>query len=109
MQEHSTVKLSAKQQQMLEHLRRANQQGQRLREYAELHGLSLKAMYQYQWLLRKKGLLGVPEQLPFIRVSTAPTKSVGVCCRIFFPNGIHVAVDGDGTALFALLQQVQSL
>lgn len=109
MQKDGNAKLSAKQQHMLEHIQRASQQGQRLSDYAEQHALNKKALYNYHWLLRKKGLLETPEKPPFIRITATPEKTLAIVYRIYFPNGIYVEIDGRDAGLSGLLKQVQSL
>ena len=112
MPENHPVKLSAKQQQMLKHIQRANDQGQSLSEYAKQHDLNKKALYNYHWMLRKKGLLEASTEPPaFVKVTPAPRpkSAAGVTWRIYFPNGIHVQIDGDEKALSGLLQRVYSL
>lgn len=113
MSENHNVNLPPKQQQMLEHIQRAKQLGQSLSDYARQHGVNKKALYNYHWLLRKKGLLETPTDTPlFVKVNTKPKPHAvrGVNCRIVFPNGIQIEVHEQSiTDLSGLLQQVQSL
>lgn len=112
MSEDPTVNHATKQQQMLEHIQRAKQRGQSLAQYAKAQGLNKKALYNYHWLLKKKGLLAQSTDTPsFVKVTTTGKHpaSLGMRCRIVFPNGIHVELSDFADNLPALLHQVQSL
>lgn len=109
MPEKPHTSLSAKQQEMLEHIQHAKQQGQSLSHYAREHGLNQKALYNYHWVLRKKGLLESTTGTPsFVKVTKTKKPAFATSVTIYFPNGIQLQVN-DHTALPMLLQQVQSL
>ena len=112
MSEDYRKNLSTKQQQMLEHIQRAKQLGQTLSDYCREHGLKQKALYNYHWLLRKKGIIKPSADTPsFVKVKTPTNRppSPGIICTIYFPNGIHMQVNSHDNSLFTLLHQVQSL
>lgn len=115
MSEVRAVNHTTKQQQMLEHIQRAQQLGQSLSDYAREHGLSPKALYNYHWLLRQKGLLqAASDSAPFVKVTPTLLQSrlssaTAMTCHIYFPNGIRIQVDVDDNLLSTLFQQVQSL
>ncbi len=105
-----TAHLTQKQQYWLEHIQQAHATGQSLSDYAAQHDLRLKALYQYRWLLRKKGVLDEADQAPaFVKVSPPVVPIPQTTVTVHFPNGIRVELAGHAPALSALLTQVQSL
>ena len=112
MSEKQPIALTEKQQQWLEHINLAKQQGQPLGDYAKQHGLSRKALYHYHWLLKKKGVFeSTATTAPFVKVipTKKPASPTCVSVTIYFPNGIHVQVQGVERALSTVLHQVQLL
>lgn len=109
MADRQRSKITSKQQQMIDHINNAKSKGQTISAYATSHGLSKKELYNYHWLLRKKGLLQDDEK-PFVRIvpeiqNTPLDTTITIC----FANGIQVQVNTDHASLGKLLQQVQSL
>ena len=103
--------LTLKQQQMLDHIQSAKQLGQSFSHYAKEHGLNEKALYNYHWVLRKKGLFGESTGVqPFVKI-TNPKRPAhnNITATIYFPNGIHVDILAQDNTLATILQQVQSL
>jgi hypothetical protein len=107
----TSATLTEKQQYWLSHIQQAKSANQSLSAYAQQHALDLKAMYNFHWLLRKRGLLESPEQpsqfikvIPPVKTKTPVPVSV---VTLLFPNGIRLEVPA--ADLPTLLQQVHSL
>lgn len=102
--------LTEKQQYWLDHIQQAEASRQSLRQYAQQQALSLKALYQYRWLLRKKGVLNEAAEVPaFVKVVPPFAPAPYATVTVQFPNGIRVELTGYDQALPVLLTQVQSL
>ncbi len=105
----TTQPLTEREQQALEHMRKAQQLGTTLKEYALRFGLDVQWLYQIRKPLVRKGALGpVHSQvreprsvdktsgfLPVRIVSSAPTASrAPVPCRLVHPSGWVLECDG---------------
>ena len=103
-------RLTPKQQYWLEHIQRAKADRHAFTDYAREHSLDLKALYNYHWLLRKKGLLDtVVPAVNFIQVSRQINEVSIPQCSIDFPNGVRVAVTVNDDTLLSVLKQVAAL
>jgi hypothetical protein len=98
----TTQPLTEREQQALEHMRKAQELGVTLKEYASRSGLDVQRLYQLRKPLVRKGALGpVHSQvreprsvdkpngfLPVRIVSSAPAaSSAPVTCRLVHPSG----------------------
>jgi hypothetical protein len=105
----TTQPLTEREQQALEHMRKAQQLGTTLKEYALRFGLDVQWLYQIRKPLVRKGALGpVHSQvreprsvdktsgfLPVRIVSSAPAASrAPVTCRLVHPSGWVLECDG---------------
>lgn len=101
--------LTEREQQGLEHMRKAQELGVTLKEYAARFGLNVQLLYQLRKPLVRKGALGparreakelpaaqkVSAFLPVRVVSVAPAPgSATVACRLVHPSGW--VLEGDG-------------
>lgn len=101
--------LTELEQQGLEHMRKAQELGVTLKEYAARCGLDVQKLYQLRKPLVRKGALGPVRRevrqghaadtasafLPVRVVSAAPTSSsYAVACRLVHPNGWVLECDG---------------
>jgi hypothetical protein len=110
MSAENSIHLTDKQQYWLDHIRQAQASDQSLRQYAHEQALSLKALYQYRWLLRKKGVLNEVAEAPaFVKVAPPVAPAPYATVTVQFPNGIRVELTGYDQALPGLLTQVHSL
>lgn len=106
----NTTTLTEKQQYWLDHIQQAKTQKQSLSDYARQHTLNLKALYNYQWLFRKKGVLGHTSQSSnFVKVTGKITPTPILTMTLLFPNGIRMEIGGKESDLSTLLNQVYSL
>jgi len=102
--------LTTKQQYWLDHISQARSAGMSLSSYAEQENLSLKALYNYQTILRRKGL--IEQDSRFIRLSPnqASTPPAGnTLVRITLLNGVCVDMPVNESDLASLLRQVSTL
>jgi hypothetical protein len=98
----TTEPLTEREQQALEHMRKAQELGTTLKEYAARFGLDVQKLYQLRKPLVRKGALGpvhsqarevqradkVSAFLPVRMVSSAPRPdSTAVMCRLVHPSG----------------------
>lgn len=105
----TTETLSEREQQALEHMRKAQELGVTLKEYASRFGLDVQKLYQLRKPLVRKGALGpvrsqTPEPskpqktsafLPVRVVPAAPApKSAPVACRLVHPSGWVLECEG---------------
>jgi len=100
----STERLSEREQQCLEHLRRAEELEVSLAEYCRSFELDVKELYQAKRVLMGKGVLATPRpsegpktKLPqtgdFVAVQVTPRRSLapsGALCRIQHPSGLVI-------------------
>ena len=101
--------LTEREQQGLEHMRKAQELGVTLKEYAARIGLDVRMLYQLRKPLVRKGALGpvrrtskeeptaekVSAFLPVRVVSVAPSPgSATMACRLVHPNGWVLECDG---------------
>ena len=106
----SSPRLTNKQQYWLEHIRRAKSGQQALTDYAKEHELSLKALYNYHWLLRKKGLLAeTASTTGFVQVARQNNDASDLAITLDFPNGMRVCVQSDAHDLPGMLKLVSGL
>ncbi|HEY6922837.1 MAG TPA: hypothetical protein VI653_05165 [Steroidobacteraceae bacterium] len=105
----TTEVLTEREQQALEHMRKAQELGVTLKEYAARVGLDVQMLYQLRKPLVRKGALGpvrraskeaptaekVSAFLPVRVVSAGPRPgSVAVACRLVHPSGWVLECDG---------------
>lgn len=101
--------LTEREQQGLEHMRKAQEQGVTLKEYAARIGLDVQMLYQLRKPLVRKGALGPVRRvskeattaektsafLPVRVVSVTPRPSSGtMACRLVHPSGWVLECDG---------------
>ena len=100
--------LTEREQQGLEHMRKAQELGVTLKEYAARIGLDVQMLYQLRKPLVRKGALGpvrrevkephTPDKpgafLPVRVVSAAPTAGSTMRCRLVHPSGCVLECDG---------------
>jgi hypothetical protein len=101
--------LTEREQQALEHMRKAQELGTTLKEYASRFGLDVQQLYQLRRPLVRKGALGPTRSqakeprradkasafLPVRIVSSGPTPgSTPVACRLVHPSGWVLECDG---------------
>jgi len=93
-----THSLTECEQQGLEHMRKAQELGMTLKEYAGKHGLDVQMLYQLRKPLVRKGALGParrPEPQPrrdqssaFLPVRVVPSGAgTAMACRLVHPSG----------------------
>ncbi len=104
------TELTERQQFWLEHLRACAKANQTTKDYAQAHGLSVKAMYSARKDLAQRGTPKTPITAPFARVQvelSPPTTQWSVQ----LPNGTTINFSGavDGKALHTILQAAASL
>lgn len=105
----TTEPLTEREQQALEHMRKAQELGTTLKEYASRFGLNVRQLYQLRRPLVRKGALGpnpgqAKEQrkvdragafLPVRIVSSGPAPgSAPVACRLVHPSGWVLECNG---------------
>jgi hypothetical protein len=105
----TTEVLTEREQQALEHMRKAQELGVTLKEYAGSFGLDVKKLYQLRKPLVRKGALGPVRReareartadkasafLPVRVVPATPTPgSPAVSCRLVHPSGWVLECDG---------------
>jgi hypothetical protein len=105
----TTETLTEREQQALEHMRKAQELGVTLKEYAARFGLEVQKLYQLRKPLVRKGALGPvrskPQEscraektgsfLPVRIVPAAPApNSAPVACRLVHPSGCVLEFDG---------------
>ncbi len=87
----------------LEHLRACGSGS--LKEYAEAHGLDVRALYDAKARLRRKGALPAASTVRLVRVERERVSTGGPAyCRVHFPNGVAVELacaPQDWASLFA--------
>jgi len=98
----ATTELTEREQQALEHMRKAQELGTTLKEYAAKSGLDVQKLYQLRKPLVRKGALGPARReaeepnaaekasafLPVRVVPAAPTpSSTAMACRLVHPSG----------------------
>jgi hypothetical protein len=101
----TTEPLTEREQQGLEHMRKAQELGTTLKEYAARFGLDVQKLYQLRKPLVRKGALGVPPRCKervkastFLPVRVVPAaaapNSTPVTCRLVHPSGWVLECDG---------------
>lgn len=102
--------LTERQQFWFEHLRACAKANQTTKDYAQAHGLSVKAMYSARKDLAQRGTPRRSIAAPFARVQVAPSPSTPQW-SVQLPNGTTVSFNGavDGQALHTILQAAASL
>lgn len=95
MQNLPNTKLTKNQSYWLAHIRKANTRDQSYSAYARLNDLNVQQLYQYQHVLRKKGILRHNEPPVFNKLSiqtdipALPAKPDRL--SLYFPNGMRLA------------------
>ncbi len=105
----TTEPLTEREQQALEHMRKAQEMGTTLKAYASRFGLDVQQLYQLRKPLVRKGALG-PSRSPakeqrtadkagaFLPVRIVPSgpapSSAPVACRLLHPSGWVLECDG---------------
>ncbi|MDO8864283.1 hypothetical protein Q6D67_21685 [Haliea sp. E1-2-M8] len=102
--------LTERQQFWLEHLRACAKANQTTKDYAQAHGLSVKAMYTARKDLAQRGTPKRSITAPFARVQVAPSPPT-TQWSVQLPNGTTVNFSGavDGQSLSAVLNAAASL
>ncbi|ABK42846.1 hypothetical protein Mmc1_3294 [Magnetococcus marinus MC-1] len=103
--------LSEKQRYWLDHLRSCRSEVGTIKEYAEVHKLSLPSLYFWKRKLTQMGFLeeSGSGKRRFQRLELSSKSSAGVC-RIQFPNGMTVEWSGNGgESLLSVLRSVAAL
>lgn len=102
--------LTERQQFWLGHLRACAKANLTTKDYAQAHGLSVKAMYSARKDLAQRGTPKTPITAPFARVQVAPSTPT-TQWSVQLPNGTTVSFSGavDGKALHTILQAAASL
>lgn len=108
-----------KQKYWLDHILQAKAQGKKLAAYARQEDISLQSLYCWKSLLKKKGLLPVPEKPgeAFVKVipSTKPrdcqpklfsSASSGEGIKVCLPNGVQIDIQSLSNEM---LQQMVAL
>ncbi len=103
----TTEPLTEQEQQALDQMRRAQEQGSTLKQLAPMMGLEVHQLYQLRRSLVRKGAFGPLQRrkarksnkvgafVPVRVVSATPTqKSSVVCCRLVHPSGWVLECDG---------------
>ena len=109
--------LTEKQRYWMNHITTAQSQNLSLSQYASEHSLPLKALYNWHWLLKSKGLLGAEmSPKPFVPVMREHQpnhiKPRNVDCtnlRLSFTNDTQIDIQIDTTDLGAVLAIVKAL
>ncbi len=89
----NALKLTERQQRLLDHLRQCEESGLSLRAYAEGEGLKVGELYSGKQELTRKGVLaGSAQRARFVRarISSDEGREDTVVCRIRLPNGCVV-------------------
>jgi hypothetical protein len=104
------AELTERQQFWLEHLRACAKANQTTKDYAQAHGLSVKAMYSARKDLAQRCTPKSPITAPFARVRVAPSPTT-TQWSVQLSNGTTVSFSGvvDGQALHTILQAAASL
>ncbi|MDO8864213.1 hypothetical protein Q6D67_21280 [Haliea sp. E1-2-M8] len=104
------TELTERQQFWLEHLRACAKANQTTKDYAQAHGLSVKAMYTARKHLAQRGTSKSTTTAPFARVRVAPSPPT-TQWSVQLSNGTTVSFSGavDGQALHTILQAAASL
>lgn len=114
MTEQQSTTLTEKQGYWLSHLQSAHGQQLSLVDYAQANHLEVKSLYQWKWLLNKKGLLSdtlvenhtMDMTFAQVQVQRHTTTLLSVC----FPNGVRLEMEGvNAPALQQLIQCVGQL
>jgi len=108
-----TEPLTEQEQQALDQMRRAQEQGLTLKQLAPTMGLEVHQLYQLRRILVRKGAFGpLPRRKvrksskvsAFVPVRVVPAtsthKSTVVCCRLVHPSGWVLECDGLPPALW---------
>jgi hypothetical protein len=112
MERAGSSELTEKQRYWLNHIETARSRKQPLAQYAKEHQLELKALYNYQGLLKHKGILEAPAAPAFVRVK--PKSSVEIQSilqvHIQFGNQMQATIQAPSTeSLQQILQVVKTL
>ena len=83
------VKVTARQQFWLDHLRACGRSKHSLKGYAELHGLDVRLFYEAKSRLKRKGAFGAQASKPprLVRVEAAAMRTMPPVCRVHLRNG----------------------
>ena len=110
-----TNSLTKKQRFWLNHIQSAQSQGLSLSRYASQHDLSLKALYNWRWLLKRKGLMDNASPQPFVPVVQQPIihrpRPLGGQAQLHlrFANDTQVDLTIEPAQLSAVLAMVKAL
>ena len=110
MRDTERATLTERERYWLEHVQACEASGKRVTEYAEEHGLGVRAMYDGKRALVKKGVLPRTHRSRFQRVRVVDPV-VASEWRIQLPNGVSVAFSGtvDAGSLATVLNTVATL
>ena len=111
-----SIPLTEKQRYWLKHITTAQSQNLSLSQYARQHDLSPKALYNWHWLLKSKGIMNHTAVRSFVPVVHPQLKSrheilsVGHAhLRIVFASGTEVEIKIDTAQLREVLIAVKAL
>lgn len=107
----NTNKLTTKQQFWLDHITQAKDLGLSLSAYAKQQNINLKALYNYQTVFRKKGIVESESrftQLAPIKPNQSMTQ-LSTIARVTLRNGIYIELPVNESGVEALLQKVSKL
>ena len=109
------IRLTKKQSYWLEQIKKAQASELSLSGYAKANQLNSQRLYQYQHILRKKGILSVEDKLPRFQklmLKKPINQSLGKpgMVNLYFPNGLrlefssNISVAGIATLITQLTQ-----
>jgi hypothetical protein len=97
--------LTLKQQYWFDHITAAQQNSQALSDYAALHNLSTKALYNWRWTFSKKAQAPVSKKSAFVKIIPPAISANKEPDIVIFPNGIRLQLSALTPALLAMLLQ----
>ena len=104
--------LTERQQYWLGHIKAADASGGSCVEYATVHDLDVKHLYQWKTTLRRQGLLpGTAPTSSFVAVTPSSVSIAPINCILNLPNGIRVQIAGslDASVLGQILSVAHGL
>lgn len=99
--------LTAKQQYWFDHITAAQHNSQSLSDYAVQHNLSIKALYNWRWMLSKRIEKPTPKKSAFVKIlppaSSARAREESTV--VILPNGIRLQFSALTPSLLTMLLQ----
>lgn len=107
---HPSNELTEKQTEWLKHLKRSEEQGLSLAAYGQANGIAVKKLYQWRWLLKKKGQQSFAKEkrLPREWMPVVAKPGAANRCLMRLPNGIELEW-GSGDAMESLLRVIEGV